>query len=60
MAMIFNPCNCEHTDHFDDERGPQTKHNHMQVEAGNQRSLYVGPVCTDCAETCVAAYIYSD
>lgn len=52
-----NPCNCEHTSHFNDQYGPQTGHDHLAVEAGKNAALYVGPVCDKCAATCMADYL---
>lgn len=51
------PCNCEHTNHFEDEHGPQTGHHLQSVPAGKQRARYVGEICDECAVTCMAPYL---
>lgn len=54
-----NPCNCEHTNHFDDEYGPRVEGAHVfyDVPAGTREARYVGAVCDACAETCMADYL---
>jgi hypothetical protein len=54
-----NPCNCEHTNHFDDEYGPRPDGAHvfMDVSAGSYEARYVGAVCDACAQTCMADYL---
>ena len=49
-------CGCEHTDHFDDEFGPQVAHDYQGVAAGRKAHLDVGPICDPCANTCLAVY----
>lgn len=50
-------CGCEHTHHFNDHYGPQTMHDHYSVPAGTQVAMYVGPICDECATTCMADYL---
>ncbi len=50
-------CGCEHTNHFNDDSGPKTKHDYASVEAGTKKALYVGEICDDCAETCMKDYL---
>lgn len=45
-------CNCEHTNHFTDEFGPQVGHDYMSVPAGEHSDPWVGPVCDTCHNTC--------
>lgn len=58
------PCNCEHSRHFDfqvDVSGVTTRiddvHTHMSVPAGTHSAEYVGPVCDDCAVTCMTGWL---
>lgn len=54
-----NPCNCEHTNHFDDDYGPRVEGAHVlyDVPAGTREARYVGAVCDACAQTCMADYL---
>lgn len=54
-----NPCNCEHTNHFDDEYGLRTfgAHVYLDVPAGSRKALYVGAICAWCADHCMADYL---
>jgi hypothetical protein len=49
-------CGCEHTDHFDDQFGPQAGHDYRAVTAGHKAHPDVGPICDHCANTCLAGY----
>ncbi|HET9867436.1 MAG TPA: hypothetical protein VFQ06_09115 [Nitrospira sp.] len=57
MVRPCVPCNCEHTNHFEDEYGPQSGHHFQSVSAGKQRARYVGQICDECAVTCMAQYL---
>jgi hypothetical protein len=52
--LLPNPCMCEHTNHFTDSFGPQTKHDYQSVSAGHVSHPYIGHICDDCANTCLA------
>jgi len=49
-------CGCEHTDHFNDEFGPQTKHDYQAATSESKAHPWVGPICNDCAATCLSGY----
>lgn len=55
------PCNCEHTSHFDDtpagSPAPHTDHEYLKVPAGNRTARYVGRICDHCADTHMAGYL---
>lgn len=55
-AQLDNPCWCEHTNHFDDEFGPQTAHDYQAVSAGKRSHPWIGGVCDSCAAKCLAPY----
>lgn len=54
-----DPCNCEHTNHFDDEYGPRVDGAHvfMDVREAGYKALYVGAICAWCATSCLADYL---
>jgi hypothetical protein len=56
-VLVEHKCNCEHTNHFTDEFGPQNGHEYLASTAGSQRALYVGPICDSCAATCMVDYL---
>jgi hypothetical protein len=41
-------CNCEHED---------CRHPYMGVTADDRSAVWIGPVCDECAETCVADFL---
>lgn len=53
-------CGCEHTSHFNDDEGSQTGHEYQAVPAGDRAARYVGPVCNECARTCMADHLIKD
>lgn len=53
---LANPCNCEHSEHFDDPT-PRTAHEYMRVEAGESFAMYVGLICDDCATGHLRQYL---
>jgi hypothetical protein len=48
-------CGCEHTNHFDDQYGPQIGHDYMSVPAGKKAWWPVGQICDECANTCLSS-----
>lgn len=61
---INEPCNCEHSFHFDfrvNGQGvvdrPHGVHEYMAKESGNQWAWYVGHVCDYCASVCMVDWL---
>lgn len=48
-------CQCEHIKHFD--LGAHGNHGYLSAPAGSRKAIYLGPVCDQCAATCVADYL---
>lgn len=61
---INNACQCEHSNHFHDapyaQPSPRVRHVYQSVPAGSQRAMYVGAICDECAEQCMAQYLVKD
>ena len=53
-------CQCEHTRHFPDipsEKVYWPGHKYLDVPSGEQRAIFVGPICDDCATYCLPDWI---
>ena len=49
------PCNCEYFEHFGSEK---TKHAYRLVPSGRHRAKNVGPICDECARTCMRDFLF--
>lgn len=60
-ATGATPCNCEHARHWADSaarsRIAHDGHRALEVPAGKHHARYIGAVCDECAERCVADYL---